>query len=157
MRLGLISDTHGLLRPEAELALANVDIVLHSGDIGSPEILERLKIIAPVFAVRGNNDTETEWPDLPTTFVATWEGVSILMLHELEMVRPKMLSTQPNLIIFGHSHKPATFENEGVTYINPGAAGGKRFSLPVSVAVLTLNAGKWSCKWINLLDDRVLP
>lgn len=157
MLIGLISDTHDLLRPEAERALANSDVILHAGDIGNVEILERLQAIAPVFAVRGNNDDPSEWPALPATYATVWEGISILMLHEIDFFRPAKLEMMPQLVIFGHSHKPASYEKQGIHFINPGAAGRKRFSLPISVAMLEVNAGKWNVEFINLLDERPLP
>ncbi len=157
MLIGLISDTHGLLRPEAEKALSKAEVILHAGDIGGAEILERLSAIAPVFAVRGNNDDPSEWPALTETHSAVWEGVSIFMLHDIEFFRPAKLEVMPQLVIFGHSHKPAAYEKQDIHFMNPGAAGRKRFSLPISVAMLEVNAGEWNVEFINLLDERPLP
>lgn len=157
MLIGLISDTHGLLRPEAVQALAGVDLLLHAGDLHSRDILAGLEAIAPLQAVLGNNDSPADWLDLPHFFRGEYEGVRILMIHEVAHLRPDMLTPKPDLIIFGHSHKPAFYEQEGIHYLNPGAAGHKRFSLPISVALLKVDAGKWEVRFINLLDERPLP
>jgi uncharacterized protein len=154
MVIGLISDTHGLLRPEAVAALAGVDLILHAGDVCGAQILTDLRAIAPVQHVRGNNDF---LHDGPHTVAATYEGVSLLMIHELAHLTAEMLAAEPAIIIFGHSHKPALYEQAGVTYLNPGAAGKRRFSLPISVARLHLAAGEWRAEFINLLDDAPLP
>ena len=157
MRIGLISDTHGLLRPEAIEALNGSDLILHTGDIGDPEILERLRLLAPLEVVRGNTDYPTDWPEIAGSKYLELEGLSILMVHD-KAHAPVYLAKRPaNLVIFGHSHQPADFVWEGVRYINPGAAGKKRFSLPISVAFLVIEAGNASLEFVNLLDERELP
>lgn len=154
MVIGLISDTHGLLRPEAVAALAGVDAILHAGDVGAPELVTRLQAIAPVQLVHGNNDPSDAWPH---TVVAVFEEVRVLMIHELDHLRPKMLEAEPHLIVFGHSHKPALYAKAGLHYVNPGAAGPKRFSLPISLALLHVHGADWRVEFINLLDERPLP
>lgn len=157
MRIGLISDTHGLLRAEALTALAGSDLILHAGDIGSAAILEGLGSIAPVHAVRGNNDSQRDWPDLHNHLFFKLNGVSILMIHERAHLSEKMLVQQPEIVVCGHSHKPMLEQRDGITYLNPGAAGKKRFSLPISVALLHAENGGWEVRFINLLDERPLP
>jgi uncharacterized protein len=157
MQLGLISDTHGLLRPEAVAALAGVDLILHAGDIGRPEVLEELERIAPVRAVRGNVDAAAEWPAVPLQLQAECNGIRLFMIHDLSHLRPDMLLPRPEIIVFGHSHKPALYAQDGIHYLNPGAAGPLRFSLPISVARMQVEAGKWQVEFINLRDERPLP
>ena len=154
MIIGLISDTHGLLRPEALGALAGVDALLHAGDVGAPDVLTRLRTIAPLHVVHGNNDPADAWPH---TVRATFEQVDILMIHELAHLEVAMLASPPQLIVFGHSHKPALYEQAGIHYLNPGAAGPRRFSLPISVARLHVHGADWRVEFINLLDERPLP
>lgn len=154
MVIGLISDTHGRLRPEVLTAFAGVDMILHAGDIGGAAVIEGLQAIAPVQQVRGNNDDRADGPD---TVWLRVDEVPILMLHELAHLTPVMLATEPRIVIFGHSHKPANYTEAGVQFINPGAAGSKRFSLPISVARLHIEGADWRVEFINLLDDRPLP
>jgi uncharacterized protein len=154
MIVGLISDTHGLLRPEALTALAGVDMILHAGDVGGADVLAGLQAIAPVLAVRGNIDAATDWP---LTVWATVEQVKILMIHQLDHLSDMMLETAPTFVVYGHSHKPALHEAASIHYLNPGAAGNKRFSLPISVARLHVDGASWRVEFINLLDKRPLP
>jgi|ERR1700691_1830530 uncharacterized protein len=150
MLLGLISDTHGLLRPEALAALQGVDQILHAGDIGAPEILAALAKIAPVTAVRGNIDTEAWSRILPETEVFEAEGVSIYILHDRSKLDLKPEAAGIAAVIYGHSHQPKIEEKNGVLYINPGSAGPKRFTLPVSVGKLQIKKGKLSAEIIEL-------
>ena len=134
-RIGIISDTHGLLRPEAERGLTGVDHIIHAGDIGRPEIVDALRRIAPVTAIRGNVDSG-EWArDYPDTNLARLAGKSIYVLHDL-----KTLKTDPgagiNVIVSGHSHVPKIDTVSGVLYLNPGSAGPRRFRLPITLATL---------------------
>ncbi|MGY4282016.1 putative phosphoesterase [Bradyrhizobium sp. LM2.7] len=134
-RIGVISDTHGLLRPEAERCLAGVDHILHAGDIGRPEIVDALRSIAPVTAIRGNVDSG-EWArEYPDTKLARLAGKSIYVLHDL-----KTLHVDPgagiDVIISGHSHVPKIDTVGGVLYLNPGSAGRRRFKLPITLATL---------------------
>lgn len=140
MRVGLISDTHGLLRPEALKALAGVEEILHAGDIGTPEVLEALRAVAPVQAVRGNNDRGAWASRLPDSLDLQLGGVRIRVLHDA-----KELDVDPDagidVVVSGHSHKPSVVRREGVLFVNPGSAGPRRFKLPVTVGYLTITRG----------------
>jgi uncharacterized protein len=139
--VGLISDTHGLLRPEAQQALAGVDLIIHAGDIGTPEVLEALAKIAPVHAVRGNNDRGAWARPLPETAAIELEGASIYVLHDMNELDLDPAAAGFAAVVAGHSHRPAVQLREGVLYINPGSAGPRRFSLPVSVGFLEIVSG----------------
>lgn len=142
-RIGLISDTHGLLRPEALAALAGSDQIAHAGDIGDAAILDRLAQIAPVVAVRGNNDTAA-WADaLPLVHSWRVEGVTLHLLHDLKQLDHALLAEgEVQVVIAGHSHKPQLQRRDGVLCINPGSAGPRRFSLPVGVGVLRIDGAQ---------------
>src|ERR1700726_840391 len=148
--LGVVSDTHGLLRPEAVEALRGSDRILHAGDVGAPKILEALTKIAPVTAVRGNVDTASWARALPETEVIETGGVSIYILHDRGQLDLKPESARFRVIVFGHSHQPKIEEKNGVLYFNPGSAGPRRFSLPVSVGRLTIGAGKVRAQLVEL-------
>jgi hypothetical protein len=137
-RIGLISDTHGLLRPQAVEALRGSELILHAGDVGKPEILATLREIAPVFAVRGNVDTADWARALPKTVVAEAGAILLYVLHDLNTLDLNPAAAGFHVIVSGHSHQPGKFERDGVLYINPGSAGPRRFQLPVSVALLNL-------------------
>ncbi len=141
MRVGLISDTHGLLRPEAKQALSGVDLIIHAGDIGTPEVLEELRALAPVRAVRGNNDRGPWTRGLPETEALELEGASLYVLHDLNELDLDPAAGGFAAVIAGHSHRPAMDTRDGVLYINPGSAGPRRFSLPVAVGFLEIAAG----------------
>src|SRR6202521_5301377 len=148
--LGVISDTHGLLRPEAVDALRGSHRILHAGDIGAPEILEALAKIAPVTAVRGNVDTASWARALPQTEVVEAGGVSIYILHDLGHLDLKPEAAGFRVIVYGHSHHPKINEKSGGLYFNPGSAGPRRFRLPVSVGRLTITAGKSQPELVEL-------
>ena len=148
--LGVISDTHGLLRPEAVRALRGSDRILHAGDVGAPEILEALAQIAPVTAVRGNVDTDSWARSLPETEVVEAAGVSIYVLHDLGRLDLKPQAAGFRVVVYGHSHQPKIEEKNGVLYFNPGSAGPRRFKLPVSVGKLMIGAGKVRAEVIEL-------
>ena len=150
MRVGVISDTHGLLRPEAEKALCGMDLILHAGDVGNPQILERLKTIAPVFAVRGNVDTQAWARELPETTVVQTESASLYMLHNLRALDMRPEAAGFHAVISGHTHQAEQWERDGVLYLNPGSAGPKRFQLPVTLALLDLGRTPWKVELINL-------
>ena len=134
--VGLISDTHGLLRPEALRALASSDLILHAGDIGDPAILAALALIAPVAAVRGNNDRDA-WADgIPYRLTMQIRALRVYMLHDLKEL--ERAHSGLDVVICGHSHRPSVHERDGVLYINPGSAGPRRFKLPVSIGYLEL-------------------
>jgi uncharacterized protein len=139
--LGVISDTHGLLRPQAVEALRGVAHILHAGDVGAPEVLDDLRKIAPVTAVRGNVDTASWARGIPLNEVVEIEGVSIYMLHILAELDLKPEAAGFGVVVYGHSHKPASEMKNGVLYFNPGSAGPRRFKLPVTVGRLTLGGG----------------
>jgi putative phosphoesterase len=148
--IGVVSDTHGLLRPQAVEALRGSDRILHAGDVGAPEILEALKQIAPIIAIRGNVDTAPWATTLPLTEVLEVNGVSIYMLHDLAQLDLKPQAAGFRVVVYGHSHKPKIEERNGVLYFNPGSAGPRRFSLPVSVGKLTVTAGQVNTELIEL-------
>ena len=150
MLLGLISDTHGLLRPEALAALHGVDQILHAGDIGAPEILPALSKIAPVTAIRGNVDTQPCFRDLPETELLEIEGAAIYMLHDHARLDLKPEAAGISAVIYGHSHQPKIEKQNGVLYINPGSAGPGRFHLPITVAKLRIKTGKLTAELIRL-------
>ena len=139
--IGVISDTHGLLRPEALEALRGSEHVIHAGDVGSPEILEKLSAIAPLTAVRGNVDKRAWSRRLPETDVLELGGVSIYVLHDLAQLDLKPKAAGFGVVISGHSHVPKQEMLDGVLYFNPGSAGPRRFKLPVSVGRLILDDG----------------
>jgi putative phosphoesterase len=138
MRLGVISDTHGLLRPEAEAALAGVDHILHAGDIGDPEIVARLDRIAPVTAIRGNVDRGDWAARFPETAEPVFGGRPLLMLHDVKALGTAWRGRNVAAVISGHSHKPGVTWHDGVLFLNPGAAGPQRFRLPVTLALLDI-------------------
>ena len=148
--LGVISDTHGLLRPEAVEALRGTDGILHAGDVGAPEILEALAKIAPVTAVRGNIDTASWARALPETEVVEAGGALIYMLHDLGQLDLKPEAAGFRVVIYGHSHQPQIEEKNGVLYFNPGSAGPRRFHLPVSVGKLMIKAGTARAELVEL-------
>ncbi|HUN60756.1 MAG TPA: metallophosphoesterase family protein [Candidatus Sulfotelmatobacter sp.] len=151
MHIGIISDTHGLLRPEAEHALAGVDLIVHAGDVGSPEVLSRLKQIAPVFAVRGNVDTEAWAQQLPETTTVTANGASFYVLHNLQELDLRPDAAGFDFVISGHTHQAEQLEKNGVLFINPGSAGPRRFHLPVTLARLDLGTRPWKAQLVELL------
>lgn len=148
--LGIISDTHGLLRWEAETALAGVDHIIHAGDIGTLEILERLRRIAPVTAVRGNNDND-QWADaLPATAIVDICGQRLYVVHDIAKLDVDPVADRIAAIIAGHSHKPDVSEKDGVLFLNPGSAGPRRFNLPVAIAKLFIGEGSMHAEICSL-------
>jgi hypothetical protein len=135
MIVGVISDTHGLVRPEAIAALAGVEHILHAGDVGGDAVLEHLRAIAPVTAVRGNNDKGSP---LPETAMIELGGRTVYVLHELRTLDCDPRSARIDVVISGHSHKPVHETRDGVLYLNPGSAGPRRFKLPIALARLRL-------------------
>ena len=138
--IGVISDTHGLLRPQALEALQGSELILHAGDIGRSSIIEQLRAIAPVHVVRGNCDRGPWAQALPETEVVSVGGSDIYMLHDLGRLDITPAAAGFAAVIYGHSHQPKVEERDGVLYLNPGSAGPRRFSLPVSVAKLYVEA-----------------
>lgn len=148
--VGVISDTHGLLRPEAVESLAGVDLILHAGDIGKPEVLEGLSAIAPVIAVRGNNDKGAWTEAIPERETVQIEEISVHILHILKELsfNPKVAGVR--VVISGHSHKPMVEERAGILFVNPGSAGPRRFKLPVSVARLHIEGAVVSARIVEI-------
>jgi len=140
--IGVISDTHGLLRPEAVDALRGSRHIIHAGDVGSPDILEKLFQIAPVTAVRGNIDKEAWARILPETEVIELGGISIYALHDLARLDLKPQAAGFSVVISGHTHRPQQETRDGVLFFNPGSAGPRRFKLPISVGRLVIEHGK---------------
>lgn len=141
VKVGLISDTHGLLRPQALAALQGCDYLIHGGDIGTLQILEALREIAPLTVVRGNNDTDDTWAsDVPFEAVLRIQEVGIYVTHILADV-PETLPSDVRVVVTGHSHKPLQQLRHGVLFINPGSAGPRRFKLPITVGVLHIDGG----------------
>jgi hypothetical protein len=138
--IGVISDTHGLLRPEALEALRGATHILHAGDVGDIAILEALRQIAPVTAIRGNIDTDGPTAQLPSTEAIELDGRLLYMLHSIADLDLKPEAAGIAVVIYGHSHKPAIEIRKGVLYLNPGSAGPRRFKLPITVAHLYLEA-----------------
>ena len=154
--IGVISDTHGLLRPEAIDALAGSDLILHAGDVGGPEILQRLADIAPVHAVRGNTDRGPWAEALPLTAVVELGGEGgpplAYLLHDIEDLDIDPAAAGMAVVVYGHSHKPRVESRGGVTLLNPGAAGHRRFTLPVTVARIHVGAdGRLEPEIVTLL------
>jgi len=148
--VGVISDTHGLLRPEAVRALGGVDLIVHAGDIGSPEVMEGLGRLAPVRAVRGNNDRDAWARAYPTTEVVEIGGVSIYLLHDLADLDLDPRAAGFAVVISGHSHRPRAERRDGVLYLNPGSAGPRRFDLPIGLARLRIEAGVVGHRLVDL-------
>jgi putative phosphoesterase len=136
--LGIISDTHGLMRPEAIKALTGTTLIIHAGDIDTPEVLGALHAVAPVVAVRGNNDKGNWAQALPETEVVEVGGVALYVLHDVKALDLDPVAAGFQAVISGHSHRPGMVKRQGVLFLNPGSAGPRRFNLPVSVARLSI-------------------
>ena len=141
MKLGIVSDTHGLLRPEAAVALQGVDRILHLGDVGRPSVLQALEKIAPVTAIRGNVDRQGSCAKLPETDVVLIESSYIYMLHDLKTLHLDPAAAKFAAVLHGHTHVPNFYTKRGVLYFNPGSCGPRRFHLPVTIGLLIANAG----------------
>jgi uncharacterized protein len=148
--LGVISDTHGLVRPEALAALKGVERIVHAGDIGNREVLDALARIAPVTAVRGNNDRGGWANDIPETDVVEVGGVSLYLLHDLHELDLEPRAAGFAAVISGHSHQPRVEERDGILYLNPGSAGPRRFKLPISLARLTVAGARVRAQLVTL-------
>lgn len=153
MKIGLISDTHGLLRPQALIALQGCDQIIHGGDIGKPEILDALRAIAPLTVVRGNNDTDDAWAsDVPYEAMLRVGAMTIYVTHILADV-PEILPADVRVVVTGHSHKPMQQTRHGVLFINPGSAGPRRFKLPITVGLLHIEGDDVRGELIDLVLD----
>ncbi len=153
-RIGLISDTHGLLRKGAVEALRGSEMIIHAGDVGKPEILEELRKIAPVVAVRGNVDTGPWAQALPETAISQAGSVLIHILHDVNALDLNPATAGFHIVVSGHSHKLGKSERDGVLYINPGSAGPRRFQLPVTVARLDLGRKPYEVEFVHLEESR---
>ena len=148
--IGLISDTHGLLRPEAVRALAGCELIVHAGDVGKPEIIDRLQAVAPVVAVRGNID-KGEWASrLPLSAVVEAKSARIYVIHDVHDLDIDPAAAGFAIVVSGHSHKASREERSGVLYLNPGSAGPRRFRLPITLARLDLRHSPWDVTFIEL-------
>jgi hypothetical protein len=145
-----VSDTHGLLRPEVLQVFKRVERILHAGDIGSPAVLQALRNIAPVVAVRGNNDREPWASQLPESAEARIGDVRVYVLHDVKEMDINPLTTGFQVVVSGHSHRPAIETRDGILFVNPGSAGPRRFKLPVSVARLIIQGCKVAAEIIEL-------
>jgi putative phosphoesterase len=148
--VGLISDTHGLLRPEAVSGLSGCGLIIHAGDVGGPAILERLEALAPVVAVRGNIDTGAWASGLPETAVAEAGSFRIHVLHDVKQLAIDPAAEGFSMVVSGHSHKAGRSERDGVVYVNPGSAGPRRFRLPVTLARLDLRTSPARVEFVEL-------
>ena len=155
-KIGLISDTHGLLRDEALQALRGSDLIIHAGDVGDSKILEALAELAPTVAVRGNVDTQAWAKSLPETAVAEAGSVNIYVLHDVNTLDLDPSAAGFHIVVSGHSHKPGRSEQNGVVYINPGSAGPRRFNLPITMARLDLSVTPRDVEFVDLEKGRTV-
>ena len=154
VRLGIISDTHGLLRPQAMAFLRGSDRILHGGDIGNAEILARLSTIAPVTAVRGNNDDGAWAEAIPETECFEFGGIHVYAVHDLSRLDIEPSAAGIRVVVSGHSHKPMIEQRHGVFFVNPGSAGPRRFKLQISVADISIEGNAISPRIVELEIDR---
>jgi hypothetical protein len=148
--IGVVSDTHGLVRPEALRRLRRVDRIIHAGDIGSRDVLAALEPIAPVIAVRGNNDHGAWARAIPETALVEVGPVRLYVLHDLKTLAVDPRAAAIDVVIAGHSHRPSVIRQEGVCYLNPGSIGPRRFTLPVAMAILTVRASRVRARLVFL-------
>lgn len=148
-RVGVISDTHGLLRPQALAALAGVELIVHAGDIGAPEVIAGLQAIAPVIAVRGNNDVEAWAQAIPETRDVRLRRTHVHLLHDVHLLRADA-TVRAEIVIAGHSHRPLVEVRGALLHLNPGSAGPRRFNLPVSVALLEHDGARFAARIVEL-------
>jgi uncharacterized protein len=151
--VGLISDTHGLMRPEALDALRESDLIIHAGDIGNPAVLEALRNLAPVRAIRGNNDKGAWALSLPPRDLVKVGNHAIHVLHDLADLALDPVACSPSVVVSGHSHKPVIELRGNIFFVNPGSAGPRRFTLPVTVAMLTVKADRYDARIIELVKS----
>ncbi len=152
LRVGLLSDTHGLLRPEARAFAVGCDYIIHGGDIGSAAILDELGGIAPVIAVKGNNDTGKWAAHLPATEMIRIAGVFVYVIHDISQLDLEPHAAGMNIIVSGHSHQPLIENRDGILYINPGSCGPRRFKLPISAGEMIVSGTKVRARTLELAD-----
>lgn len=150
LRLGVIADTHGLLRPEALEALRGCERILHLGDIGPASLLDQLRELAPLEVVRGNNDTEDWAAALPETLLLELGGLRLYLIHDLKQLTLDPIAAGIDVVLAGHSHKPLNEVRDGVLYLNPGSAGPRRFRLPIALAILEIVDGPPRVEMVSL-------
>ena len=150
MRIGVISDTHGLLRPEALAALRGSNLVIHAGDVGSPDVLDAIGAIAPTIAVRGNVDTQAWAQALPDTKIVEADALKLIVIHQIADLDFDPVAQLLGAVICGHSHKPSIEWRDGVLFLNPGSAGPRRFKLPVTLARLDISGPTATAQIITL-------
>jgi putative phosphoesterase len=148
--IGLISDTHGLVRPEAIKALQGVDLVVHAGDIGKPEVLNALEAIGPLVAIKGNNDIGAWASILPDTRLVQTGSMKLYVIHNVKELDCEPAAEGYAVVISGHSHKPSVMTRDGVLFVNPGSAGPRRFKLPVAVGKLFIQNQRVNAELIEL-------
>jgi putative phosphoesterase len=148
--VGLVSDTHGLVRPEALAALKGSEVILHAGDIGKAEVLDSFGSIAPVIAIKGNNDRDFWAKKIPDVLNLEINGIKIRLIHNVKELEDDPAHDGIRIILSGHSHKPGVLERDGILFINPGSAGPRRFKLPVAVGRLWINRGNVDAEIIEL-------
>lgn len=149
-KIGIISDTHGVLREEVLMHLEGCDVIIHGGDIGSLEIIDRLRQIAPLFVVRGNNDQEDWANEIPEIKRFEIEGIRFLLIHNRKEIKGKLAKEEVDIVIFGHSHKYYNEVEEDIRYFNPGSCGRKRFGLPLTMGILKIENGAQDYTQIDL-------
>ncbi len=148
--IGLISDTHGLIRPEALEALQGVELIIHAGDIGKPEVIDALKGIAPLVAIKGNIDTGMWAKRLPDTTSVKSDDTKLFIIHNVKELDCDPLARGYQVVISGHSHKPSVLTRDGVLFVNPGSAGPRRFKLPIAVGKLFIEDNQVNAAIIEL-------
>ncbi len=148
--IGILSDTHGLLRPEVEQALSGCQYILHAGDVGDEQVLARLGRIAPVIAVRGNMDHDLWAHSLPINEMVELEGIFFYILHDLYQLDLEPSAAGIDVVVSGHTHQPKIFKKNGVTYLNPGSAGHRRFNYPVSIARVRIENGATTSRIVEI-------
>jgi uncharacterized protein len=151
LRVGLVSDTHGLLRPEARAFLIGCDYIIHGGDIGGREILDELAAIAPVIAVRGNNDQEPWAARLRETELIRVGNVFLYIIHNLDELDIEPAAAGVSVVVSGHSHQPKIFERDGIVFVNPGSCGPRRFKLPVSAGEIMVSGSGVKARTVDLM------
>jgi hypothetical protein len=153
LRVGLVSDTHGLLRPEARAFLAGCDYIVHGGDVGNAEILDDLALMAPLIAVRGNNDTQVWAARLAQTELVRVGNIFLYVIHNLEELDIDPAAAGVRVVVSGHSHQPKVEERAGILYVNPGSCGPRRFRLPISAGELTVSGSAVKARIVDLASS----
>jgi uncharacterized protein len=152
LRVALLSDTHGLLRAAARAFAVGCDYIIHGGDIGSAQILDELAAMAPLFAVRGNNDTQRWAAHLPETEMIPVGGAFVYVIHDLSQLNIEPHAAGVQVIVSGHSHRPLVEKRDGILYVNPGSCGPRRFKLPISVGELIVEGTQVSARTVELTE-----